>query len=963
MKMTKIATTLVLLSLCLFTGPLMAQGWLQTYQPGYAALTIAREALPTDDGGYIAVGDISLPTGAPRDYIRLWKVDANGSLQWDKVFFYGDIRLDHSNSILPHPEGGYFVLGTNNALDAIVGENMWLLRVDAFGDTLWARTYATASNYNTAADMVFTQDGKLLLAGSTYDGVDSTSGAYLVKIGLDGTPIWEKEYQWHSLDITPTLSEIKLLDDGGFIATGAWAHPATPAVIRFDALGDTLWTKTYAFSTGDELWDIEPTPDGGFIVCGQASGFAGINPIAMKLDAAGNEQWQQIYDVSYAKAVSICPATNGGYVLAGSLDNYIWYPAAPAGFMLKINENGAEQWRHALPDSLGGYSRLSSIEPAPDGGYIAAGEARWISMLIKTDSLGNSITNVLKGNLYNDANHNCSYDVGEDSLAGWKLVIQGDGPDQYATTDSNGQYSITLDTGTYIITVLPPNALWEPCVPGVAVQLQNFYDTTVVDMAMQPGIDCPLMQVDVSTPFLRRCFENQYTVQYCNEGTTDAVDAAVEVELDPHLSLTSAELPFQNLGNNRYRFEIGTVPYNSCGDLKFTAYLDCDNTVLGQTHCVEAFIFPDTLCQEPANSTPIVEVEAGCTGDSVYFILRNIGIVDMAMPADYIVIEDDVMYLPRPFNLDAGDTVRVTEPANGSTYRLEAPQQPSAGGGLVSATVEGCGLNAMGAFSIGYVNQFPLYSGSSFIDIECRESIGSYDPNDKQALPRGYGSAHFVKPGTAIEYLVRFQNTGTDTAFTVVVRDTLSPWLSPGSVRPGASSHPYTWSLSGEGILTFTFAGIMLPDSSTNEAASHGFIKFMANQRPGNPLDAVIENQAGIYFDYNAPVLTNTVFHTLGENFVQISNTPEIPEEPARLSVRVAPNPASDWATFLVEGMQNTTGDFLLYHSNGALALRHAFQGNQFGLDMSQLPGGVYFFRLEANGKRLGSGKLVVGRP
>ncbi|MCL0184812.1 DUF3515 domain-containing protein, partial [Klebsiella pneumoniae] len=81
--------------------------------------------------------------------------------------------------------------------------------------------------------------------------------------------------------------------------------------------------------------------------------------------------------------------------------------------MLKINENGAEQWRHALPDSLGGYSRLSSIEPAPDGGYIAAGEARWISMLIKTDSLGNSITNVLKGNLYNDANHNCSYDVGE----------------------------------------------------------------------------------------------------------------------------------------------------------------------------------------------------------------------------------------------------------------------------------------------------------------------------------------------------------------------------------------------------------------------------------------------------------------------------------------------------------------------------------------------------------------------
>ena len=132
--------------------------------------------------------------------------------------------------------------------------------------------------------------------------------------------------------------------------------------------------------------------------------------------------------------------------------------------------------------------------------------------------------------------------------------------------------------------------------------------------------------------------------------------------------------------------------------------------------------------------------------------------------------------------------------------------------------MEGCnGVNP------GFVTIFPEDDGAPFISIDCRENISSFDPNDKQAFPRGYGSEHFIEKNTALEYLIRFQNTGTDTAFTVILKDTLSPWLDLYSVRPGAASHDYEYEILGQNIIKITFNNILLPDSNINELASHGF--------------------------------------------------------------------------------------------------------------------------------------------
>ncbi|HRD54714.1 MAG TPA: hypothetical protein PKY96_18920, partial [Flavobacteriales bacterium] len=112
---------------------------------------------------------------------------------------------------------------------------------------------------------------------------------------------------------------------------------------------------------------------------------------------------------------------------------------------------------------------------------------------------------------------------------------------------------------------------------------------------------------------------------------------------------------------------------------------------------------------------------------------------------------------------------------------------------------------------------------------------GAYDPNDKLART-SMGNTSVWQSGEDewIDYTIRFQNTGTDTAFFVVITDTLPPNLDPATFEEGASSHAHGLSMQGHGVLRWMFPNILLPDSNVNEPASHGFVGFRI--RPHLPL-------------------------------------------------------------------------------------------------------------------------------
>jgi len=141
----------------------------------------------------------------------------------------------------------------------------------------------------------------------------------------------------------------------------------------------------------------------------------------------------------------------------------------------------------------------------------------------------------------------------------------------------------------------------------------------------------------------------------------------------------------------------------------------------------------------------------------------------------------------------------------------------------------------------------------------------SYDPNDKQVEPVGYGVHGAVPVDTEwLTYTIRFQNTGTATAQNVMVRDQLDADLDPGSLRIVATSHPLTEArVEADGEAVFHFKDILLPDSTTDLMDSQGFVCFRI--RTGNDAQhlTTFHNTAMIFFDLNPPVQTNTTITTL----------------------------------------------------------------------------------------------------
>lgn len=137
--------------------------------------------------------------------------------------------------------------------------------------------------------------------------------------------------------------------------------------------------------------------------------------------------------------------------------------------------------------------------------------------------------------------------------------------------------------------------------------------------------------------------------------------------------------------------------------------------------------------------------------------------------------------------------------------------------------------------------------------------VGSSDPNDKGELTAaGSVSARQVADKTRLLYRINFQNIGNDTAFRVVIRDTLHDYLDAASFRMVAASHNYRYSITDKGIIEWTFDDINLPDDKRNEPGSHGYIIFSLSPLQTLQTGDVIPNKASIYFDYNLPVHTNT---------------------------------------------------------------------------------------------------------
>ena len=174
--------------------------------------------------------------------------------------------------------------------------------------------------------------------------------------------------------------------------------------------------------------------------------------------------------------------------------------------------------------------------------------------------------------------------------------------------------------------------------------------------------------------------------------------------------------------------------------------------------------------------------------------------------------------------------------------------------------------------------------------------IGSYDPNYKEVYPKGNQSQGYISSVTKeFDYTIHFQNEGTYFAANIVVTDQLDEDLDWKTLSPGYSDYSYTTSVSETGLVTFTFANINLPwKSSYGDALSSGLINYSIKRKTTNPQGTEFTNTANIFFDYNAPITTNTTVNTLNDEFgglIENANNESISNE---VTVDVFPMPVKD---------------------------------------------------------------------
>ncbi len=291
----------------------------------------------------------------------------------------------------------------------------------------------------------------------------------------------------------------------------------------------------------------------------------------------------------------------------------------------------------------------------------------------------------------------------------------------------------------------------------------------------------------------------------------------------------------------------------------------------------------------------------------------------------------------------------VDVPADGATYRMEATKTDN--GILTAISLENCN-----GLTPGLINAFWLDKGPLEYDFDCREVIGSFDPNQKSAVPTGTGAEYNIEANRSIQYTIDFQNTGTDTAFRVLLRDDLPSGLDILTFRPGASSHPYTWEIKQQRSLEVLFFPIALPDSFVNEVASHGFFSFEIAQNSDLPVGTVFENTAEIVFDYNPPIVTNTVRHIIGEQFVAVETIPKNTE-----LWQVLGNPTTGiLCVKLAEAAKEGTSLYMLDMTGRLIqTIQVAPATTMQTLDLATLPSGIYLVQLRLDAKVLGVAKVV----
>ncbi len=349
----------------LFGDPAPLQAWRRLY--GGSDDDRGYDVQETSDKGYIIVGYTS-SFGAGLKDVYLIKTDIDGDTLWTKT--YGGTGDDIGYSVQQTDDLGYIIAGHTNSFGGL--NEVYIIKTDSDGNVVWTKLCGGAGD-----DMGFaiqkTVDLGYIIAGYTDSYGAGLTDVYLIKTDANGDTLWTRTYGGTGLDVGMSVEQTA---DSGYIiagSTGSFGAGGTDMyLIKTDVDGDTLWTKTYGILHNEVAHSVQQTADLGYIVTGYMQKIGGEDSdlYLLKTDGNGEEDWSFLEtSEDYIYGYSVYQTSDEGYIVGG-------YSNATGGedgdlYLLRTNSIGDTLWKDK-PDTFF-TRRIHSVQQTSEGYYIVCG--------------------------------------------------------------------------------------------------------------------------------------------------------------------------------------------------------------------------------------------------------------------------------------------------------------------------------------------------------------------------------------------------------------------------------------------------------------------------------------------------------------------------------------------------------------------------------------------------------------
>jgi len=379
----------VLILLVAYVYPCTAHAQVKFERTYGGAWTDAAQCVQqTQDGGYIVAGGTWSFGG--QGNLLIVKTDSVGDSMWMRT--YGGHQYDLCYSVQQTLDSGYIVVGWTSSFGAGL-EDIYLIKLDTQGDTMWTRTYGGGGN-DRGYCVQETGDGCYIVAGWTSSFGAGLGDIYLIKLDTQGDTMWTRTYGGGGNDRGYCVQET---GDGGFVITGYTDSFGVGGwdvyLVKTDSLGDSVWTRTFGGISHDLGYSVGQTFDGGYIITGHTYSFGAgeYDVYLIRTDSLVGTVWTKTYGGNgHDGGRSLQQTQDGGYIMGGWTNSF----GADVGdvYLVKTDTLGDTLWTRTYGGFTMDYG--NHVQQTQDRGYVIAGYTASFGAgmediyLIKTDENG-----------------------------------------------------------------------------------------------------------------------------------------------------------------------------------------------------------------------------------------------------------------------------------------------------------------------------------------------------------------------------------------------------------------------------------------------------------------------------------------------------------------------------------------------------------------------------------------------